>query len=194
MLTTLTTLTTLATLGLAQLPQQLPLPEALSGARVEVVLQATSNHFAAQNTSAGPQVLLFGNASSEPRAVRLEPGASVLFPFPRGTAEAFQVEVVSLAQEGWRNTGAVALRDVRRAVGSTLWVQGGDDRSVMWIDEGAEGLAHVSPAGQLVPEAWLASHPELGTFASTHVPVPMPDEGKKSRKPPVIEKRKLPPV
>ena len=190
----LTTLTTLATLGLAQLPQELPLPEALEGTRIEVVLQATSNHFAALNTSEDPQVLLFGSADSQPRAVRLEPGARVLYPFPRGTAEAFQVEVVSLDHEGWRNSGAVALRDVHSAVGGTLWVQGGDDRSVMWIDEGAEGLAHVSPAGQLVPDAWLASHPELGDYATTHVPVPMPDEGKKSKKPPVIEKRKLPPV
>lgn len=194
MLSTLTTITTLASMGLAQLPADLDLPTALEGLRFEISLQATSNHFAAENSSEFAQILLFGSAGLEPRAVRLEPGTRVLYPFPRNIAEEMTVEVVALDDSGWRNTGAVSLAEVRASDQKAAWVQAGPDRSVLWIVEDGQGPAHLQPTGQLVPSAWLHVHPELTEYTpTTHVPVPLPTEDKKSSKPPVIEK-KLPPV
>jgi hypothetical protein len=195
MLTTLTTITTLACLGLAQLPTTVELPAALEGARIEVTLQTTADHFAADNASDVVQVLLFGAAGLTPQAVRLEPGARVLYPFPRGVVEKVTVEVVALDESGWRNTGAVALSRVRTSNQGAAWVQAGPDSSVVWTLDADEGLAHMTPTDQLVPEAWRAAHPELNDLrTSVHVPVPLPTGGKKTSKPPVIEKRKLPPV
>lgn len=194
MLSTLTTITTLASMGLAQIPAHLDLPSALEGVRIEVSLQATSNHFAAENASECVQVLLFGSAGLEPRAVRLEPGASVLYPFPRRLTEEMTVEVVALDESGWRNTGAVLLGDVQGSGQQAAWVQAGPERSVLWIVDEGQALAHLQPSGHLVPDAWLHAHPELTCHTpATHVPVPLPTEDKKSGKPPVIEE-KLPPV
>lgn len=189
----LTTLTTLATLGLAQLPPALELPAALEGARIEVTLQATANHFAAENDSDVVQVLLVGAEGLHPRAVRLAPGASVLFPFPRGAAEDLSVEVVALDESGWRNTGALRVEDLSRSAERAAWVQAGPARSVVWMLDDEQRLAHAQPDDQLVPGAWLVAHPELTEF-SAHVPVPLPSEGKRSKRPVVIEKKKLPPV
>jgi len=189
----LTTLTTLTALGLAQLPPALDVPAALEGARVEVTLQATTNHFAAENGSSVVQILLIGSEGLPPRAVRLAPGSRVLYAFPRGAAEDLSVEVVALDEAGWRNTGAVRVEDLRASDERAAWVQAGSDRSVVWTVDTQQRLAHVTPDDQLVPDAWLAAHPELTEFGA-HVPVPLPSEGKRSRRPVVIEKKKLPPV
>ena len=194
MLSTLTTITTLASMGLAQLPVRLDLPAALEGVRIEVSLQATSNHFTAENASEFVQVLLLGSAGLEPQVVRLSPGASVLYPFPRRLTEGMTVEIVALDDSGWRNTGAVSLADVQGSDQRAAWVQAGPERSVLWVVDKDQALAHLQPSGQLVPGAWLHAHPELTDYTpATHVPVPLPTEDKKSSKPPVIEK-KLPPV
>ncbi len=191
----LTTLVTMATLAVAQLPEPLQLPSDLEGARVEVTLQATSNHFAVENASPWVQLLLVGYGELPPRVVRLAPGTHLLYSFPRGLAEDVSVEVIALDESGWRNSGAARLGDIHAATESAAWIQAGPDRSQMWILGQDHQLSHLAPTGQLVPRAWFAAHPELSVFEiDTHVPVPLPSEGKKSSKPPVIEKKKLPPV
>lgn len=184
----LTTLTTLASVALTQLPEPPALPEALDQARIEVTLQATSNHFAAENASHVVQVLLVGAEGLPPHAVRLAPGARVLYPFPRHVVDGLAVEVVALDENGWRESGAFPLETIQEA--RAVWIQAGPDRSVPWIRAGEEGdIAHLLPTDDLVPEAWRRTRPEL-----RHVPVPLPSEDKKSGKPPVIEEKKLPPV
>jgi hypothetical protein len=195
MLLTLTTLATLGTAGLVQLPKLLPLPTDLEGTTIEVILQATSNHLAAENTSTMVQVLVFELAGADTLPVFLAPGARTLYAFPRGTGHELSIEVIALDQtNGWRNSGAFELSQVRST--GALWVQAGPASSTLWIEAGREGLAHLAPSRDLVPEPWRAVHPELTEFSPTqpHVPVPMPSEGKKGGKPPVIEKKKLPPV
>ncbi len=190
----LTLLTTMTAMGLAQLPAKLEIPAALEGARIEVTMQATSNHFAAENTSSVVQVLLLG-CDDLRRAVRLSPGASVLYPFPRGTAKDLRVEVVSLEATGWRNTGSVSIARAQASDAGAVWVQAGADRNVLWVEGGDENLTHLVPGCDLIPEVWREIHPELQRFAvSRHVPVPLPTENKKGGKPPVIERKKLPPV
>ncbi len=194
MLSTFVTMATFASMGLAQLPRELDLPKALEGSRIEVSIQATSNHLAAENGSELVQVLLFGVTGLEPRAVRLEPGASVLFPFPPSIAKQVQVEVVALDGSGWRNTGAFPLDQIQTSEQKAAWIQASAKRSVLWTVNRNQEICHLSPSGGLIPQAWLLTHPELTDHThAVHVPVPLPTEDKKSNKPPVVE-RKLPPV
>lgn len=183
-----------AALAAIQLPPQLPIPAELARAEVEVVVQATANHFAAENRSMLEQVLLFGSGERGAfGAVRLSPGQRVVYPFPRGAVDDLLLEVLAL-DDGWRNTGALSLREVRDSLSGALWIQGAAGRSVGWVD-GPSGLLHAAPVSELLPAPLIHTHPGLQDYslAAAHVPVPLPAEGK-GTKPPVLEKEHLPPV
>lgn len=186
-----------ATLALAQLPAPAPLPAALEHADVEVVVQTTLNHFAAENASFLEQLLLLGSDDLGTfAALRLGPGGRVVYPFPRGTADDLHVEVVAIDGASWRNTGSVSLSDVRDSRLGTMWVQGSAARSVAWLAVD-EGLAYMRPTGTLCSAAMRASRPELETFAApapVHVPTPVPTRDDKEGPPPVLDKKPLPPV
>lgn len=185
-------------LTVSQVPEDVPVPAELSEANVEVVVQATQNHFAASNLSPYDQVLLFGTPELGTTAtVRLAPGGRVVYPFARGSADEVWVEVVALDEAAWRNTGALSVRDVQDSHAGALWVQRGPGRSVGWL-QGEGGLEHLRPESGLVPAALLAARPELVDYrvhTAVHVPVPLPksdDVG--GDEPPVIEKKVLRPV
>lgn len=186
-----------ATLAFAQLPAPAPIPAALEQARVEVIVQTTLNHFAAENSSFLEQLLLLGSDELGTfAAVRLGPGGRVVYPFPRGSADDVQLEVVAIDGAAWRNTGSLSLTDVRDSRLGTMWVQGSDTASVAWLAVD-EGLAYVRPTETLCTAAMLAARPGLETFAApapVHVPTPMPTRDEKGGPPPVLDKKPLPPV
>jgi len=186
---------TAAALILTQIPGEVPVPVELKDAAIEVTLQSTSNHLAAENTSFVGQLLLFGCEGADTlRAVHLLPGSRVVYAFPRGYAQDLLVEVIALDEEGWRNSGAIPLASLESSLDGTLWMQDGSDRSVGW-GRGPAGLEHLGPHRDLVPAALRAIHPELTDHTlAAHVPVPVPTEDKKGGKPPVLEKKQLPPV
>lgn len=186
-----------ATLALAQLPAPAPLPAALEDARIEVVVQTTLNHFAAENSSFLEQLLLLGSDDLGTfAALRLGPGGRVVYPFPRGTADDLHVEVVAIDGSSWRNTGSLSLTDVRDSQLGTMWVQGSDTSSVAWRSVDG-GLEYMRPAGTLCSAATRGARPGLETFvapAPVHVPIPMPTRDEKEGPPPVLDKKPLPPV
>ena len=184
-------------LNLAQLPHHVPVPAELEHATIEVVLQATQNHFAAENRSAGFHLLVFGSEELGIFAVlRLNPGQRIVHAFPRGSIEDVLVEVVTVDDHAWRNTGALPVPAVRRSAQGTLWIIGARDRSVAW-GRLPGGIEHVAASAELLADETLAAHPGLRDHSSalaTHVPVPLPTLDKKGNRPPVLDKKPLPPV
>lgn len=184
-------------LHLAQLPHPVPVPAELENATIEVVLHATQNHFAAENLSADLHLLVFGSEELGIFAVlRLDPGQRIVHAFPRGSIDDVLVEVVSVGHTGWRNTGALPLPDVRGSAQGTLWIQEARDRSVAWA-RGLRGVEHLAAQSELLAAETLAAHPGLRDHSSqlaTHVPVPLPTQDKQGSRPPVLDKKPLPPV
>jgi len=194
---------TLAALTAAQVPGPVPLPDALRGEALQMVVQATETHFVVQNQSSVMQVLFFGAADLGVVAtLRMEPGARRVYPYSRGAIDGLLIEVVQLGRpDAWRNSGALALTEVRDSDARTLWMVGSDERLVGWDFQNGT-LAHVAPRTGLVPDALLTASAgrlhdfSLATAASppVHVPVVTPSDRDKGNKPPVIEERHLPPV
>ncbi|TDJ75672.1 MAG: hypothetical protein E2O39_03925 [Planctomycetota bacterium] len=194
---------TLAALALVQIPGPVPLPDALRGEALQLTVQATETHFVAQNESGAAQVLFFGAADLGLVAtLRLPPGARVVYPYSRGTIDGLLIEIVQLGRPGaWRNSGALAITEVRDSDAGTLWVVGAGEHLVGWQLQ-SDALAHLAPRTGLVPDALLeASAGSLHDFSvealpspSSHVPVVTPGDGDRGNKPPVIEERHLPPV
>ena len=186
-----------AALTVAQLPVPIPIPDALLRVEIEVVVQTTRNHFAAENESFLEQLLLLGTEESGPFAtVRLGPGGRVVYPFPRGTTDDLWVEVIAVDGWQWRNTGALSLRAVRESTSGALWIQSALGRSVGWIAS-ADGVSHLRPESGLCGNAILGARPGLRDYrveAATHIPVPIPNKDEKEGPPPVLDKKPLPPV
>ena len=184
-------------LNLAQLPHPVPVPAELENATIEVVLHATQNHFSAENLSADLHLLVFGSQALGTFAVlRLNPGQRIVHAFPRGSIDDVLVEVVAVGHDTWRNTGALPMPDVRSSVQGTLWIQAARDRSVAW-GRAPGGIEHLAPQAELLAAETLAAHPGLHDHSSslaTHVPVPLPTQDKKGSRPPVLDKKPLPPV
>jgi hypothetical protein len=138
----------------------------------------------------------------------------MVFPFPRGIANDLFVEVFE-ADESWRNSGALAIRDLHEARNGTTWVARENDVLVAWV-ETASAYEQLLPRTGLLPVALIAAgggrlhdHSQRGISSSSlhplaparpaaapvHVPLPTPREDQKKRvKPPIIEKHPLPPV
>lgn len=184
-------------LNLAQLPQPVPIPAELENANIEVVLHATQNHFAAENRSAGLHLLFFGSEELGTFAVlRLGPGQRMVHAFPRGSIDDVLVEVVAVSDRAWRNTGALRMPELRNSAQGTLWIQGAADRSVAW-GQRPGGIQHLAAQAELLAAETLAAHPGLRDHSSSlaaHVPVPLPTQDKKGSRPPVLDKKPLPPV
>ncbi len=188
---------TLSAALLAQLPSLVTLPSALDMAQVEVLVQATEDHFHVHNLSPLPQVLVIGDGQfGATGAVRIAPGEQALYPFPRGTADDLLIEVIALDPHSWRNTGALAIETLRACDAGALWIQASLGFSIGWSQENGH-LRHTPPQSGLLPAALIAAHPGLQDYrslASAHVPVPMPVDDKKGTTPPVVEDEVLPPV
>lgn len=182
---------------ISQLPTPCDLPEALEQAQVEMLIQVTENHFAVHNLSPLPQVLVVGEEElGATGAARVEPGESLVFPFPRGAADTLLFDVIALASDTWRNTGALEVARVRQADEGSLWIQSAQNFSLGWTSERGE-LRHERPVTGLLPAALIAAHSGLQDYealASAHVPVPIPVDDKKGGGPPVVEDEVLPPV
>ena len=125
---------TFAALTLVQVPGPVPLPDALRGEALQVIVQATETHFVAQNESGTPHLLLFGATDLGLVAtVRLGPGARVVYGYSRGTIDGLLIEIVQLGRPGvWRNSGALAVTEVRDSDAGTLWVIGTGEHLVGW--------------------------------------------------------------
>ena len=180
-----------------QIPTPCDLPEGLEQAQVEMLIQVNENHFAIHNLSSLPQVLVVGEEElGATGAARVEPGESLIYPFPRGAADALLFDVIALASDTWRNTGALEVARVRQADGGSLWIQNAQSFSLGWTSERGE-LKHERPVTGLLPAALIAAHSGLQDYealASAHVPVPIPVGDKKGGGPPVVEDEVLPPV
>ena len=187
-----------AAVTLAQVPDRVPVPEALARTEIEVVLQTTLNHFCAENDSYSAQLLLFGSEELGAFAsLPLGPGGRIVLPFPRGAADDLWVEVIAMDGPLWRNSGALSLSAVRDSSKRTLWVQAAHDRTVGWIAAEGEGVRHLVPESGLIGDALLAARPGLVDYRTAtgrrHVPVPVPVKEKEGP-PPVLDKEPLPPV
>jgi hypothetical protein len=180
-----------------QIPTPCDLPEGLEQAQVEMLIQVNENHFAIHNLSSLPQVLVVGEEElGATGAARVEPGESLIYPFPRGAADALLFDVIALASGTWRNTGALEVARVRQSDGGSLWIQNAQSFSLGWTSERGE-LKHERPVTGLLPAALIAAHSGLQDYealASAHVPVPIPVDDKKGGGPPVVEDEVLPPV
>ena len=181
----------------SQIPTPCAMPEALEQAQVEMLIQVTENHFAVHNLSDLPQVLVVGEAElGATGAARIEPGQSLLYPFPRGAGDGLLFDVIAIGSDTWRNTGALEVARVRQADQGSLWIQSAQSFSLGWISERGE-LKHERPVAGLLPAALIAAHSGLQDYealASAHVPVPIPVDDKKGGGPPVVEDEVLPPV
>ncbi|MFT4539990.1 MAG: hypothetical protein ACI841_000033 [Planctomycetota bacterium] len=192
-------LTTAALLLVPQLPRELTPPPALAGLNVEVQVQVTGTHFLAENHSTNQQIIMFGATNGQPTTtLRLAPGASLTFPFPRGSADELSIEVISIAPQGWTNTGALDLESIRESEGAAMWITRVGSNSIGWI-ETEHQIEHSAPIGGLAPEALIrtggasmhnyANRSLNLNFAATQVPAvtPRPVTGAK----PKIKKKPL---
>lgn len=181
-----------------QLPTEAERPAELDGAAVQVLVQVTETHFVATNEADGPQLLVFGSLDrGRALTVGLRPGQRVVYPFPRGTADDLLLEVVSVGEFGWRNTGAVPVAALRDHEFGALWIQVASGHSIGWV-RGPLGLEHLVPSGGLISGSILAMDPEglvdYATVPARHVPVITPVDKKRVEKPPVLDEDVLPPV
>jgi len=175
------------------------LPVALADRDLDVVLRVTDYSFEAENQSHRQQLVLLGTEELGLLTfIRLLPGVRVSYPFPHGTLTGLLVEVVALRAEAWANTGAFPLEDVRASAHGSAWIESSPTHAVAWLATRA-GVEHAQPTTGLLTAAMLAASRNtahdfaLEAAAAPHVPLPRPSAKKKS-KPPVIEKKPLPPV
>ena len=189
--------TTIATAILAQLPTAAQTPSELEGIQLDLVLQATENHFSAENRSAWPQVLLLGNSiDGTLAAVRVAPGERALYAFPRGSSVNLMFEVVSLRVDGWSNSGAIPFGLFSECEQRAVWIQGSSTRLLAWADKG-QGIQHQQPLTCLVPDHVVMAYAgitDYSTHGMAHVPVPVPSPEKREGKPPVVNEEVLPPI
>ena len=185
-----------------EVPDRAPTPVDLNEREITAVLQASESCFVAENLSHTNQILFLGSEEiGLAPLIRLAPGARLVFPYPRGSAEDLFVELLALDQDSWRNSGALALEAVHHAHHSSVWMSREADGLTSWIDSAA-GSRSLAPQADLLPPVVIhAGGPKTRTRVSaapstpTHVPVPVPKQkGSRRGKPPVIEKKPLPPV
>ena len=178
-----------------QLPPRAERPAELESTAVQVLVQATETHFVASNEAQGPQLLVFGSTErGQVLTVGLRPGQRVVYPFPRGAADDLLIEIVSVGEFGWRNTGALPVAALRGYGDGAVWVQVAGDHALGWV-RGPSGLEHLVPTGGLLSRSILAMDPDgLVDYAAIHVPVVTPVDKKRTEKPPVLEEDVLPPV
>ena len=188
----------ISVVALSQVPSELQIPDGIDADALAVRMQATETHFLAQNASPVTQVLFLGTAElGHAATLRLAPGAEVLFPFSRGTIDDLWIETLAILPDGWLNTGALTIEDLRYSQDDALWVTVANGYAIGWTN-GARGLVHAQPVGGLIPEPYFngAHATTMHNFAaseSVHVPVITPED-KEEEKPPVVEEKPLPPV
>ena len=183
----------------SQVPAEIRLPDGIDAATLAVRVQATETHFLAQNASPYTQVLFLGTAQlGHAATLRLAPGAEVLFPFARGTIDNLWIETLAILPDGWLNTGALSIEDLRHSEDDAIWITIANDYAIGWTN-GRRGLVHAQPVGGLIPAPYFSSVNAKrmtnysASEASVHVPIITPED-KEEEKPPVIEDKPLPPV
>ena len=193
------------TATLSQVPVAATIPDGLDPQSVDVRLQATETHFTATSFSEAHQLLYFGLPGTElTSAVLLAPHSEITYRFCRGCLDGLSIEVLRIGRDRWSNTGALTMTDIRDADQGALWVAsaGGNASPIALGWTQTDGvLEHAQPEGHLAPAAALRSGRgtrELGNGPASvpfHVPVITPEEGRDDKsKPPVIDKKPLPPV
>ncbi len=179
---------------LTQVPVTPQAPEALG--REGLLVQATQTHFSAVNDSPRAWWLAIGIAGSEHRVViRIDPGVSNTWPLFGGPDQGLVLEALTPRAGELLHTGSLPLDAVRVADDGALWVRDEGLRAVGYrtrqaqlerlhsdvsLTSAARGEAEEGFEGDMIP--------------TVHVPVVTPGETRGKTKPPVIDKKPLPPV
>jgi hypothetical protein len=189
--------------SLPQIPLEVVPPLALADQEIVAVLQASDSWFVAENRSEHVEVLFVGSAEiGTMPPVKLLPGVRLAYPFPRGTLGELLVELVVLDRDGWQNSGAFAIASLRSAEEGALWLTTNELAPTAWIRAGID-IERLAPQAELLPRAVLEAgartlidytKDERGLRAPVHVPVIVPGGNEKHDRPPILEKKPLPPV
>ncbi len=186
-----------------QMPAEVVPPVGIADLRIAAVLQASDAWFVAENRSEHVGVLFVGSAEiGLLPPVRLLPGVRLSFPFPCGTLGELLVELVILDVDGWRNSGAFAIATLRSVDDGTVWLTS-DDLALAARTRSGSSVEALVPRAEILPRAVLDvgartlvdySGVAKAIRAPLHVPVIVPGGGEKRDRPPLLEKKPLPPV
>lgn len=167
-------------------------------ATVDVVVSATPDRFTARNTSAVPQIFLFGTVDGRHVVhVHVPPGGELDYPFPSGAPQGLALEVLSIHPDAWRSSGPLSLITFQDEGFSALWVDSPESGSSFWLTQ--PDVSSLTPTSLLPPSIIdyvtplnrMVAEPPM--FAPKHVPVITPGDDSGDA-PPVLEDKPLPPV
>ncbi len=201
------TATLLASFGIALAPQDtLSLKELPQQVRQElsVALQLEETRFTARSFAEAEVLMIVSDPHHGTQSTFWLPsGAIYTEEFPRGTLQALQIEMLSIADGVWRNTGLFFLGDFMPLSSGQLWALN-CGHVLTQTTEGAP-LSIATPAGSLLPplllamtDAFPAHGDSVGVQEGTagiqlHVPVPTPTDVPKDA-PPRKRHKQLPPL
>lgn len=178
-------------------PLDLPALTVESTASVEVGIRVTTTQFVARNFTEYPQVFLFNDCQSISTVLfTLPAGCDVRWSFPGQALTGVQIEVVSLRNGAWHDSGTLPLEDVITHGAQALWVQTTDAHSLSWLQVGND-LSLLPAQGDLLPLAVQAcNNPDVANtlYEPAHVPVITPSDHPTGDLPPKLEDKPLPPV
>ena len=201
------TVTLLASIGIALAPQDSMSVEDLPrhvAQQLSVCLHLEETRFTARSFDEAPVLMIVSDPHhGNQGAFWLPSGATYVEEFPRGTLEALQIEMLSIADGDWQNTGLFFLGDFMPQSSGQLWAL--DSGHVLTQTTEGAPLSVATPAGSLLPAELLALTNAISTHSDSvdvqgsaagapmHVPVPTPSDVPKDT-PPRKRNKQLPPL
>ena len=159
-----------------QAPPSIEIPSALEDQDVVALVQTSDTHFCAENPFTETVVIRIGLHEVGPVGfLTLTPGARVVHPYPRGTAERMWLEVLSKTPEGIASSRKLNFPAGHQAAASALFIQRRDQCLIAWRND--PPLVRVDPFASLAPH--VPGHPPVDAPADL---------------PPVISDKTLPPA
>ena len=189
-------------LALVQDPTEVAAPPAALTQPVSAAIEVGDSWFVVENHSEYELLLFVSSVETGVVTVeRLPPFVQQAWPYPQDATSHLFVELLLLHPEGWRNSGAFSLAQLRALELGTAWVTDEACTLILWEQIGT-GVAELQPSGEILPEPVLDAgmqtlvdySVEADMSSPVHVPIIVPGGGIPPGTPPPITEKPLPPV